>query len=85
KQVLTPAACYHFYDELEGRTLDATSFLTTRCVCYRREKQYLPLERQWAFSMREIVCFGSMETVQSYLSEFENILLDYFALQELPV
>lgn len=84
-QILTPAACYHFYDELEGSRFDKVQYFTTRCVCFRREKEYLPLQRQWAFSMREIVCIGSMEEVQSYLSKFEQLLTEFFAAQSLPV
>lgn len=85
KQVLTPAACYHFYDEMEAGKLDETQFLTTRCVCYRREKFYSPLQRQWAFSMREIVCMGDSDEVKQYLEEFEEILLKFFQEQDLPV
>ncbi|MBX9686266.1 MAG: hypothetical protein K2X27_06160 [Candidatus Obscuribacterales bacterium] len=85
KEVLTPAACYHFYDELEGSKFTSCKFFTTRCVCYRREKQYLPLQRQWAFSMREFVCIGSLEEVQNYLAEFEAALAVYFKEMEFPV
>lgn len=85
KQVLTPAACYHFYDELEGRSFDKAQFLTTRCVCYRNEKEYLPLQRQWAFSMREIVCISKMDEVQNYLNKFEEKLITYFSEKNFPV
>lgn len=85
KQVLTPAACYHFYDELEGRSYEQAQFLTTRCVCYRNEIEYLPLQRQWAFNMREIVCISNMEEVQDYLSGFERKLEAYFHSRKLPV
>lgn len=85
KQVLTPAACYHFYDELEGSRFEFARFFTTRCVCYRREKEYSPLQRQWAFSMREIVCIASMEEAQSYLDKFENVLAEFFNKQGFPV
>ena len=85
QQVLTPAACYHFYDEMEGSKLAQTQFLTTRCVCYRREKEYAPLQRQWAFSMREIVCLGTVDEVKEYLEEFEQILGTFFSKMDLPV
>lgn len=85
KQVLTPAACYHFYDELEGANFQSAQILTTRCVCFRNEKEYQPLRRQWAFSMREIVCISSMEEVQAFLEEFEQKLEKYFALNKFPV
>lgn len=85
EQVLTPAACYHFYDELEGGSFQTKRFLTTRCVCYRREKHYEPLQRQWAFNMREIVCLGGMDEVQVYLAEFEKLLAEFFEAHNLPV
>ncbi len=85
KQVLTPAACYHFYDELEGAQLNSGLYLTTRCVCYRNELAYQPLRRQWAFSMREIVCISSIDEVQSFLQVFEQKLAEYFALNKFPV
>lgn len=85
QQVLTPAACYHFYDELENSNFADTKYLTTCCVCYRREKEYSPLQRQWAFSMREIVCLGTADQVKSYLEEFEQILSDFFEKSSLPV
>jgi hypothetical protein len=67
QDVLTPAACYHFYGILRGRDLDEPAFLTTRATCVRREYSYAPLQRQWAFSMREIVCVGTEAEVTSFL------------------
>ena len=85
EQVLTPAACYHFYDELEGKSFAESKFLTTRCVCYRNEAEYKPLQRQWAFNMREIVCISSIEKVQAFLERFEHLLSSYFAEHNFPV
>lgn len=56
--ILTPAACYHFYIHWQNRALTETQVLTTKNTCYRNEKEYTPLERQWSFTMREIVCIG---------------------------
>lgn len=85
REVLTPAACYHIYDEMEGSNLSQAQYVTTRCTCYRREKNYSPLQRQWAFSMREIVCLGGVDDVKAYLAQFEEILLQFFQSQSLPV
>lgn len=71
KDVLTPAACYHFYVAFQGETLDAPRHVTTRATCFRREAYYRPLERQWSFSMREIVCIGTMEEVKDFLARRE--------------
>jgi hypothetical protein len=57
--ILTPAACYHLYPARAGQALARPLYLTTVNTCYRREAVYEPLRRQWAFTMREIVCLGS--------------------------
>lgn len=69
RDVLTPAACYHVYDHLAGRRFDGPQYLTTRNTCFRREEEYVPLERQWSFSMREIVCVGTAEETRAFLEE----------------
>ena len=73
KDVLTPAACYHFYVAFQGETLDAPRHVTTRATCFRREAYYRPLERQWSFSMREIVCLGTMDEVKAFLARREAV------------
>lgn len=85
KDVLTPAACYHFYDELEGSDIQAPLYLTTLCTCFRREKSYQPLRRQSAFAMRELVCVGGIEEVKDFLSFCESVLVDYFRDKSWPV
>ena len=55
RDVLTPAACYHLYDHHAGQSFDGPRYFTTRNTCFRREVEYVPLERQWSFSMRVIV------------------------------
>jgi seryl-tRNA synthetase len=68
RNVLTPAACYHFYVLFQGQPQQEARYLTTRATCFRRETHYLPLERQWNFSMREIVCIGSSDEVKAFLT-----------------
>ena len=68
-QLLTPAACYHFYPRFAGRRLAEPIFLTTKCQCHRREKEYLPLQRQWCFEMREIVCIGDATAIDKFIDE----------------
>ncbi len=65
--VLTPAACYHLYAHHRGLHLDAAAYFTTRATCFRRETHYRPLERQWSFTMREIVCLGTAEETEAFL------------------
>ncbi len=85
REVLTPAACYHFYGLLRGRTLEAPAYLTTRATCFRREAFYAPLERQWSFSMREIVCVGTRQEVQGFLEAEQGRLAAFFRDIELPI
>ena len=67
EQLLTPAACYHFYHRLAGNRLDTPLYLTTNCQCHRREEYYLPLQRQWCFQMRELVCLADAGTIDQFI------------------
>jgi seryl-tRNA synthetase len=75
---LTPAACYHFYIHFQNSQLTQPLYLTTRAHCYRREKYYAPLQRQWNFNMREIVCIGSASEVKDFLSQYKELLTKKF-------
>mgnify|MGYP001187788340 FL=1 len=66
RHLLTPAACYHFYHRLAGSEIDGPLFLTTKCQCHRREEYYLPLQRQWCFEMRELVCIGDAGAIDRF-------------------
>jgi seryl-tRNA synthetase len=85
RDVLTPAACYHFYIHFQGERLEAPRYVTTRATCFRREAYYSPLERQWSFSMREIVCIGSAEEVKLFLKQYQERVDDFFKKIGLPV
>jgi seryl-tRNA synthetase len=84
-EVLTPAACYHLYVQLDGAALDATGYFTTASTCYRRESRYEPLVRQWAFTMRELVCVGSEEDVDRFLAAAAAGLTSLYAALGLAV
>jgi len=66
--VLTPAACYHLYIHHAGERFEGPRHFTTTSTCFRRETHYLPLERQWSFTMREIVCMGTAEETEAFLA-----------------
>ncbi len=85
RDVLTPAACYHFYILFQGSSLDGPRYVTTRATCFRRESHYRPLERQWSFSMREIVCIGTEDEVASFLETSRERLSGFFERLGLPV
>lgn len=82
---LTPAACYHFYVNMQNLDLKEDFYGTTRSFCYRREKYYEPLRRQWCFNMREIVCVGKMETVQGFLRDYQGLVLQFFKDVGIPI
>jgi seryl-tRNA synthetase len=82
---LTPAACYHFYITYQGQSFDRPKYLTTLATCYRRESHYLPLRRQWAFGMREIVCIGTSDEVKAFLERYRAKATDFFARIGLPI
>lgn len=69
RDVLTPAACYHVYAHHRGRAFDGPRWFTTRATCFRREDHYEPLERQWSFTMREVVCVGTDAEAAAFLDE----------------
>ena len=85
ENILTPAACYHFYVALKGKSYSEPQYYTTRNTCYRREKYYRSLERQWCFSMREIVCIGTEQEVLQFLDFYRNIMLKLFDAISLPI
>jgi len=85
RDVLTPAACYHFYIQFQGEQLESPRFVTTRATCFRREAYYSPLERQWSFSMREIVCLGTADEVKQFLKQYQDRVDRFFTRIGLPV
>lgn len=84
-EVLTPAACYPLYIQLEGTAVAPSAIFTTRANCFRREKEYVPLKRQWAFTMREIICIGSETEVRAFLDSSKAMLNRLFAKLSLEV
>lgn len=85
REVLTPAACYHFYIRFAGETLEQPLYLTTCAICFRRESSYTPLQRQWCFRMRELVCIGTPDEVKSFLSQVQSNVKSYLSILQLPI
>lgn len=66
---LSPAVCYHVYAALADSQLRSPQRITVQGTCWRHEgERLLPLERGWAFTMRELVCIGSAEDVGRFLA-----------------
>ncbi|HEY2378216.1 MAG TPA: hypothetical protein VGH98_19725 [Gemmatimonadaceae bacterium] len=65
---LNPAVCYHVYAALAGDIINAPKIVTAQSECWRHEGgRHVPLERGWAFTMREVVCVGSDEDARAFL------------------
>jgi hypothetical protein len=71
--------------DMVGATLEAPRFVTTRATCFRREEYYAPMQRQWSFGMREIVCVGTGDEVKSFLDRYQTKVNGYFEAIGLPV
>lgn len=57
--VLEPFVCHNVYRALRGAVLDEGRAITALGTCYRHEGfRFVPLLRQWEFSMREVVLVG---------------------------
>ena len=64
---LSPAVCYHTYERLAGQRVTSPTVMTAEGICWRHEGDRLaPLERGWAFRMREIVCLGTPIDVEEF-------------------
>jgi len=61
---LPPAVCYHTYAALRETCVEDSVMMTAEETCWRHEGVRMsPLERGWAFTMREVVFLGgSFET-----------------------
>ncbi len=74
--LLTPATCYHFYPLFAGQKLDGPLALTARCQCFRCEDRYVPLQRQWCFEMREVVCIGNAGRVADFADRWASTMAE---------
>ena len=60
RAALPPAVCYHVYAALADSAVAVPRIVTAQGCCWRNEAdQFAPLERGWAFTMRELVCIGT--------------------------
>ena len=82
--VLPSAACYAVYNHFQGQQLSQPLYVTPCSPCFRHETTYTAGERQWVFHMREIVCIGSAETVQTFLQTYRDLLTDKLKAAGLP-
>jgi hypothetical protein len=74
QHALTPAACYPIYPTFDSERLTGARFVTVRATCFRKEEYFVPLRRQWTFSMREVVCIGSSNEVTTFLDAARGVV-----------
>lgn len=71
RAAMNPAVCYHVYSALSGTTVESPTIVTVQSQCWRHEgARHVPLERGWAFTMREIVCIGTVSDVQEFMERW---------------
>ncbi len=64
---LPPAVCYNIYHRLADSVVDSPTVVGAQGSCWRHEGDRLrPLERGWAFTMREVVCIGSAAEIAGF-------------------
>ena len=65
---LPPAICYNTYAAVADSVIESPLLITAQGTCWRHEGERLaPLQRGWAFTMREIVCIGAQHDVRGFL------------------
>jgi hypothetical protein len=64
---LSPAVCYHVYEQLAERMLVQPQIVTARGACFRAEQETTAGIRQIEFEMREIVWLGAADWVNAQL------------------
>jgi seryl-tRNA synthetase len=83
--VLPSAACYNVFIHLQDTALEKSRCITTIANCFRNESEYHGLRRLRAFVMREIVCIGPSETVQTQLTSLKDRIKRFVEKIGLPL
>src|SRR5262249_32236298 len=78
RDVFTPSASTHFNMTIQTPPPARARYAPPRPPCIRKEERYLPLQRQWSFSMREMVCVGSAQEVTDFLAEARQRITSFF-------
>jgi seryl-tRNA synthetase len=77
RAALNPAVCYHVYRALSGQVIESPTLVTAQSECWRHEgTRHAPLERGWAFTMREVVCVGSASDARAFLDRSTERVAD---------
>lgn len=77
---LSPAVCYHAYEQLAGRRFVRPVTLTAESSCFRAaDRQAGGAGRLWEFTMREVVFVGEPEWVAARRDEWMPRVGDFAA------
>jgi seryl-tRNA synthetase len=78
--ILEPFVCHNVYRALRGARVEQGRSITAIGNCYRFEgHRFEPLQRQWEFSMREVVLLGSGGYVESARERLLDLTRDLVA------
>ncbi|MER5808772.1 hypothetical protein ABT143_11350 [Streptomyces sp. NPDC002033] len=77
--LLPSAACYGCFVHLTGSSADTPVLVSTVAQCFRHEDHHEGLRRLWGFTMRELVCIGSADTVRAHLDRHRERILAFGA------
>ncbi|WP_424215883.1 hypothetical protein ACN20G_27415 (plasmid) [Streptomyces sp. BI20] len=83
--LLPSAACYGCFLDLSDTDLDTPLLITTAAQCFRNEDRHDGLRRLWGFTMREIVCVGSADTVRAHLDRHRDRITAFGTALGLPL
>lgn len=76
RDMLTPAACYHWYAALAGTRLTGPTIATCVCTCARHEPSGYDAGRLRSFTMREIVFAGDERWVAAERERWQARMVD---------
>ncbi len=85
QHILSHAACSHFYPMFGQSEIDGSMLLTTRSNCFRNETHFISLQRQWCFTMREVVCIGTAADTEGFLDDWRRRVETLLRTLGLPV
>jgi seryl-tRNA synthetase len=75
---LSPAVCYHAYDQFAGRRFDRPLAITAESACFREADRMADgAGRLWEFTMREVVFVGPLEWVTTRRDEWMSRVKDF--------
>jgi len=77
---LSPAVCYHAYEQFAGQRFDRPITITAESPCFREaDRKTSDVGRLWEFTMREVVFVGSSAWVAARRDDWMARISDFAA------